>query len=251
MLTTYLFWVGGLFLLLGEKSMIKVVFIDIDDTIFDFSAFVKKTMKAGFERYGLPPYSDEMYLVFNDINNKLWRSIEQKELTLSELSNIRWNIIFKKLGISFDGGLFEDYFCKELYKSAIFEPHALELIRYLSRKYVLCVASNGPYEQQYNRLKIGGIDSFFLHVFVSSTIGAKKPDKAFFDFCFRELRIDGYENLMPEETIIIGDSVTSDIAGGRNYGMKTCLYTRGRKSELDCPKTDYIVYDLLDIMKIL
>ncbi len=231
--------------------MIKVVFMDIDDTIFDFSAFVKKTMKDGFEKYGLHTYSDEMFLVFDKINNKLWRSIEQKELTLLELSNIRWNAIFKEIGISFDGRLFEDYFCKELYRSAIFEPHALELIRYLNRKYITCVASNGPYEQQINRLKVGGIDSFFLHTFISSTIGAKKPDKAFFDYCFRELQKAGCENLMPEETIIIGDSVISDIDGGRNYGMKTCLYTRGQKGDSAYKKADYIVSDLSDIMKIL
>lgn len=231
--------------------MIKVVFMDIDDTIFDFSAFVKKTIKDGFEKYGLLPYSDEMFLVFNKINNKLWRSIEQKELTLQELSNIRWNTIFKEIGISFNGKLFEDYFCKELYRSAIFEPHALEIIRYLNGKYIMCVASNGPYEQQINRLKVGGIASFFSHAFISSTIGAKKPDKAFFDYCFRELQRAGYENIMPEETIIIGDSITSDIAGGRNYGMKTCLYTRGQKYDSDYEKADYIVSDLSDIMKIL
>ena len=126
--------------------MIKVVFMDIDDTIFDFSAFVKKTMKDGFEKYGLLPYSDEMFLVFNEINNKLWRSIEQEGLTFQELTKMRWNTIFKEIGISFDGRLFEDYFCRELYRSAIFEPHALELIRYLNRKYIMCVASNGPYE---------------------------------------------------------------------------------------------------------
>lgn len=231
--------------------MIKVVFMDIDDTIFDFTAFVKKAMKDGFEKYGLLPYSDEMFLAFNKINNTLWRSIEQKELTLPELRNIRWNMIFKEIGIAFDGRLFEEYFCNELYRSAIFEPHAPKLIKYLSGKYVMCVASNGPYEQQMNRLKVGGIESFFLHTFISSTVGAKKPNKEFFDYCFNELRKSGYENLRAEETIMIGDSITSDIAGGRNYGMKTCFYTRGQECDAHYGQADYMVSDLLDIMKIL
>lgn len=231
--------------------MIKVVFMDIDDTIFDFSAFVKKAMKDGFEKYGLLPYTDEMFCVFHEINNKLWRSIEQGELTLPELRNIRWNMIFKEIGISFDGRLFEEYFCKELFQSAIFEPHAPELIRYLNGKYMLCIASNGPYEQQMNRLKVGGIDSFFFHAFISSAIGAKKPNREFFDYCFQKLRNSGYEDLMPEETIMIGDSLTSDIAGGSNYGMKTCYYTRGQKCEPNYGQADYIVSDLSDIMKIL
>ena len=159
--------------------MIKVVFMDIDDTIFNLSAFVKKTMKDGLQKYGLLPYSDEMFLLYNKINSKLWRSTEQQELTVQELNSICWNRFFKEMGISFDSRLFEDYFCKELYRSAIFEPNALELIKYLNEKYIMCVASNAPHEQQINRLKVGGIGSFFLHTFVSSTIGAKKPDKDF------------------------------------------------------------------------
>lgn len=65
--------------------------------------------------------------------------------------------------IMFDGEVFEDYFCRELHKSVIFEPHALELIRYLDGKYILCAASNGPYDQQIDRLKAGGIDSYLYH----------------------------------------------------------------------------------------
>lgn len=229
--------------------MIKVVFIDIDNTIFSFSEFAKKAMHDGFEKYGLKPYTDEMFPIFEEINNELWRCIEQNKLTLQQLRKIRWNRIFEKIGIAFDGTIFESYFCAEFRKSAIFEPHALDLINYLRTRYVLCVASNGPYEQQYNRLKIGGIDSYFSHFFISSAIGAEKPDKAYFDYCFAELRNNRNEGLKPEETIIIGDSLTSDIAGGRSYGMKTCYYRKEKKCESDCAWADYIVTDLSDIMK--
>ena len=78
-------------------------------------------------------------------------------------------------------------------------------------------------------------------------------DDTIFDFSafVKQTMKDGCENLMPEETIIIGDSITSDIDGGRNYGMKTCLYTRGQKGDSAYEKADYIVSDLLDVMKIL
>ena len=231
--------------------MIKVVFMDIDDTIYDYSACVKKAIKDGFEKYGLCPYSDEMFQVYNDINNQLWKSEEHKKLTVQELNSICWNLFFKKIGIEFDSRLFEEFFATELYKSAIFEPNALELIQYLNGKYIMCIASNAPYEQQMNRLKVGGIGSFFLHTFISSRIGAKKPEKAFFDYCFEELRKNGCENLLPEETIIIGDTITSDIAGGRKYGMQTCLYAKGQKCTSDYIEADYIVSDLADIIKIL
>ncbi len=231
--------------------MIKVVFMDIDDTIYDYSAFVKKVIKDGFEKYRLHPYSDDLILLYNEINNQIWKGAEYHNLTVHELNSICWNRFFKEIGITFDRRLFEKYFGKELYKSAIFEPNALELIQHLYGKYILCIASNAPYEQQMNRLKVGGIDSFFSNIFISSRIGARKPDKEFFDYCFKELRKTGFKNLMPEETIIIGDTITSDIVGGRNYGMKTCLYTKGKKDCLDYIEADYIISDLAEIMKIL
>lgn len=231
--------------------MIKVVFMDIDDTIYDYSACVKKAIKEGFEKYELASYSDETFQLYNKINNQLWNSAEHKKMTVQELNSICWNRFFKEIGIPFDSRLFEEYFCKELYKSTIFEPNALELIQYLNRKYIMCIASNAPYEQQMNRLKVGGIDSFFSYKFISSKIGVKKPDRAFFDYCFMELQKAGCEKIIPEETIIIGDTITSDIVGGRNYGMKTCLYTKGQKGNLDYIEADYIISDLAEIMKIL
>lgn len=96
--------------------MIKAVFMDIDDTIFNYSAFVKKVIKEGFEKFELLPYSDELFLLYNKINSKLWQSAEHKELAVQELNSICWNMLFREMGISFDSRLFEDYFCKELYR---------------------------------------------------------------------------------------------------------------------------------------
>ena len=59
-------------------------------------------------------------------------------------------MIFEYLGISADGIAFEKYFQECLFESAIPENGAMELVKYLHSKYILCVASNGPYMQQVN-----------------------------------------------------------------------------------------------------
>ena len=56
--------------------MIKAVFIDIDDTLLDFDAYVKQTMREGFRHFGLKPYEPSMFSVFERINN------QPKQLTL-------------------------------------------------------------------------------------------------------------------------------------------------------------------------
>ncbi|MBP5238620.1 MAG: HAD-IA family hydrolase [Clostridia bacterium] len=231
--------------------MIKVVFIDIDNTILSFSGYVKEAMREGFPAFGLKPYTDDMFPVFEETNDALWRRLEQGTLTLEELIGCRWDMIFEKLGIDFDGKVFEEYFRKKLFYSAVPEEGAADLLDYLSRKYTLCAASNGPCEQQMNRLKLGKMLDYFSFCFISSAVGAQKPGKAFFDHCFKTLRESGFPALKPEEAMIIGDSPSSDISGGRDYGMRTCLYKKGITPGRGVYGADHVVGRLADIKNIL
>ena len=231
--------------------MLKVLFIDIDNTLLSFTEYVKLAMKNGFQKFGLKPYQDEMFHVFEKINNRLWRQIEQNKLTLEELEKIRWDQILKELEISFDGLVFEHYFKEGLFSSAILEPHAMEMLKYLKSRYILCAASNGPYEQQLNRLREAGMYHYFQYFFISSQLGAQKPSREFFDQCFKILIQDGMADLLPEETMIIGDSFSSDMAGGIQYGMKTCLYQSGKTQNKTFPDIDHVISDLIEIRNFL
>lgn len=228
----------------------KVIFIDIDNTLLSFSEYVKHTMQTGFEHFGLKRYEPYMYDIFTEENNKLWHGIEQGTLVFPELEKVRWNIIFARLGIDFDGTVFEKYFRRALYDSAIPMPYADEMLRYLSGKYTLCAASNGPYEQQVHRLEVAGMKRYFDYIFISEKLGASKPSEEFFKRAFAELNSGREEVIMPADTIIIGDSLTSDIDGGRNYGMKTCFYNVGGVQS-DSIKADYVIDELNEVEGIL
>ena len=208
--------------------MIRAVFLDIDNTLLSFSGYVKQAMREGFAAFGLPEYREEMYPVFQRVNDGLWQQIEQGTLTFERLQEIRWNLIFEQLGIRFDGPTFETYFREKLFDSAVPEPGAGELLAYLRERYVLCAASNGPYGQQLNRLRIAGFYDAFRYFFISEKIGASKPGADFFDACFDTLRAEALPGLKAEETMMIGDSVSAEISGAKQYGMAACLYTGGR-----------------------
>ena len=167
----------------------KAIFIDIDNTLLDFDAYVRTTMEQGFAHFGLPAYRPEMYHTFTAENNKLWRQIEEGTLTFAELQKIRWNNVFAALGIHFDGPAFEHYFRAALHESAIPVPGAMELLQSLSGRALLCVASNGPYEQQLHRLEIGGMKQYFDYFFISEHAGAAKPAPAFFDYALSLIHI--------------------------------------------------------------
>ena len=214
--------------LLERDIMIRALLIDIDDTILDFAGYVKETMRTGFKEFGLPDYEPWMYEVFHKENGELWQGLERGELTFEDIKRDRWNKIFAALGISGDGHAFEDYFRACLHDSGILIPGAKETLEDLSLKYLLFVASNGPDEQQRNRLKIAGLDGLFIDVFTSGKIGASKPTKEFFDACIERINKYTEQNsirkLEKYEILMVGDSLTSDISGAVEYGIKSCLF---------------------------
>ena len=227
----------------------QMVFIDIDNTLLDFDAYIRQTMAEGFAHFGLKPYQPCMEQVFHRENGRLWRQIEQGTLTFQELQEIRWNNVFRALGIDFDGVVFEKYFRDALYDSAIPVDGAMELLEALHGRYPLAVASNGPYDQQLHRLELAGMCRYFDWFFVSERLGVSKPAPAFFDGAFAEINAGRAQPLRPSQCVIIGDSLTSDMAGGRQYGMHTCYFRRPGAAE--SADVDWQVTDLRRIPELL
>ncbi len=227
--------------------MIKVIFLDVDNTLLSFSGYVQQTMAEGFRKFGLKPYTEDMFHVFEKINNEVWQQLERGEITFAELQQVRWNRVFDALGIDFDGLVFEEYFRQQLFNSAVPEDGAFQLLDYLKGKYPLCVASNGPYEQQMNRLNIAKMTGYFDYFFISEKLGFQKPSREFFDRCFDELHAGGFPDLRPEETMIIGDSMSSDMAGGIEYGMHTVLYSKKPVSTEDASRVERVISDLRQV----
>lgn len=223
--------------------MIKVVFVDIDNTLLDFDEGARQSMMECFELFDLQ-YEDHMFLRFQAINNELWRRLEKGELTRDRLHKIRWPLIFDDLGIKADGERFEQCFFERLKASAVPVEGAAEMLKYLSGRYIVCVASNASHDQQFARMQKAGMEQYIDKFFVSCTIGFDKPSKEFFDRCFEQL--PGVE---PEQSVIIGDSLSADMKGGREYGIRTCWYNPDGKPPVDW--VDHTVSRLCEVKNIL
>ena len=149
----------------------------------------------------------------------------------------------RQLGVKADGIAFETAFHEGLAESAVAVDGAKEALEYLASKYDVYVASNAPLSQQTKRLKKAGFDEYIKGYFVSAEIGYLKPNKEFFDACFAKL------DEKPQDVYMIGDSLTADINGARNYGINTIWFDKYRtEKQADC---DYTVTDLLQIRNIL
>lgn len=80
-------------------------------------------------------------------------------------------------------------------------------------------------------------------MYISEEIGLTKPDKSFFDYVLKNT------NLKNDEVIMLGDSLTSDIAGALNAKIKPIWLDL---SNLNI-KGDYIIVhslkEALDVIK--
>lgn len=231
--------------------MPKVILMDIDDTILSFQGYVREAMESGFETFGIGPFEESMFSVFHEVNNRLWHRLEEGTLSFEELKRIRWNLIFEALGFHADGVKFEEYFRDRLFDSAIPEEGAKELLDYLKGKYILCAASNGPFLQQKNRLRVGGMLDCFDHLFISEEIGSTKPSREFFEVCLQRLNQGRSETFDAKDLMIVGDSLSSDIAGGIGFGMKTLFYNPTKKEIPPELRPDFTVNTLKEIERIL
>lgn len=223
----------------------RVLLFDIDNTLLDFTAGAMQSMEAIFLEAGLA-YTPEMFGVFQTENDKLWARIERGELTIAGLRDVRWQTILACLGLEADGAAMEDAFRIRLHESAVPVAGAREALEHLHGKYRLCAASNGPYAQQVNRLRRAGMYDFFETLFISGQIGAEKPSAVFFDSCMERL-----PGVRPEQCLMIGDSLTADIAGGRAAGMHTCWFDPDDRGSAMPPQADLRITRLEQLTDIL
>ena len=187
--------------------MIKTVLVDIDNTLLDFDAGTKLAVKTLFPKYGIP-YSDGVLKTFAAENAKLWDKIEKGELTKDELRRIRWNTIFRVLGVECDGEKFEKDYEDIVANTAVPIDGSEELLKYLKQNFSVYAVTNGFVKLQKNRLALCSFDKYFDGLFISEEIGANKPSKEFFDAVFKALSFPEKESV-----ILICDSLSADISG--------------------------------------
>ena len=196
--------------------MIECLFLDLDDTILDFHKAERIAVSKTFREFGLEP-TEQLLARYHQINKACWEKLERKEWTREQVLVNRFQLVFEEAQMPCDPAEFAKSYENNLCIGHYFLPGAEEAVMALSQKYRLFLASNGTAKVQAGRLASANISHYFQEIFVSQEIGANKPDLAYFSRCFA--RIPGFD---PARAIIVGDSLTSDILGGKNAGIATC-----------------------------
>jgi YjjG family noncanonical pyrimidine nucleotidase len=191
---------------------------DLDHTLFDSDLSEAAAFDITMRAAGVAVPNDHVE-AYRRINGALWSGVERGEVRPIDLRTLRFQRLFAELGLTADVEEMAALFVHSLGANGELYPGAAELLSDLAGRGRPALVTNGLSDVQRARLSRTGIESAFDAVVISSEVGATKPGGEIFDLTFELLG-------QPDRAsaVMIGDSLTSDIRGGSDYGIATCWY---------------------------
>jgi len=216
---------------------------DADDTLFDFPRAETNALKWTLEQAGLP-FQPEFFGLYARFNQQVWQEFEQGEVTSQELRVKRFRLFFDETHLNGNPQAISPLYLRNLALGTDLLEGAEHVVRALKGCYHLALVTNGLKDVQRPRLEGSALSDCFEKVFISEEVGAAKPSQAYFEAVFRQI------GQPPKASILlVGDSLTSDMKGGVDYGIHTCWYNpAGKTTEL--PVT-YQISQLSELIKLL
>ena len=228
--------------------MMKVILWDIDGTLLNFEMSEKYAIRKCFEIYNLGECTDEMLMQYSQINRKYWEKLERSELSKQEVLVGRFQEFFRVQGLPVEKAEpFNDEYQIRLGDHAFYNDDGEQLVKKLKEMEIKQYAvTNGTLIAQQRKLKLSGLDKLLDGVFISDAIGIEKPNIGFFDAVWEEIGF--YDK---DEVMIIGDSLTSDIQGGNNAGIRCCWYNPHNQANTKGLHIDCEVQNLQEIINLI
>ena len=196
----------------------KIVFLDLDDTLFDFHRAEDQALRLTLTELGIN-VTDEIVALYSRINESCWKKLEKGEMTRVQVLGGRFAMLFEALGVLGDPEKTWKLYERNISEQSFMLDGAIELLDELSEKYDLYGASNGTASVQDRRIEKSGIARYFKDIFISQRVGFDKPDVRFFEVAFEKAGVTDMK-----DCVMIGDNLTSDIKGGKNAGITTLWY---------------------------
>lgn len=222
----------------------NIILFDLDNTLLDFDANQAESLKMLFFEKGIE-LTDEIYKTYDGINKELWCEYELGNISIDTLLNSRFTKTMNLYNREVDGSKWEIDYRLHLNKGNQLVDGAYSLLSELAKTHRLFAATNGTNETQISRLKLSGIYDFFEDVFISEKVGFQKPSTKFFEYAFNHIN-----DFKKDETLMVGDSLSSDIKGGIDSGIDTCWYNPNELEPSDIIKSTYTIKDLSELKEI-
>lgn len=222
----------------------EIILFDVDDTLFDFGTSEKRALHKTFLAFEMPFGFSDLEESYKKISAILWRDLEKGSITLTDLGVERFRRLFLDHKLEIDPYTFNRMYLSNLGNETHLVQGALELCNNLSN-HRLAIITNGYTAVQNARIGASPLSMTFEHIIISEEVGFQKPEKGIFDYAFSKLKITD-----KSKVLIIGDSLTSDIQGGINYGIDTCWFNPNQKENKLGIIPTYEISELTNLMNI-
>lgn len=230
----------------------KDIFFDLDHTLWDYNTSAKQTLFELYDRYELSMAgaSDKHLLLeaFLTINDGLWDKFNKGEISKYFLRTQRFNMVFDKIRVNkrlFPQELISQFnhdYLHECPQKPNLIDGALELLGKLEDNFNLHIITNGFNDIQQTKLERSGLAKFFKYVITSESACAKKPYSGIFKFAFKTT------NASLQHSIMIGDNLTTDIKGARDFGLDQIFFNPSKIHHTE--KVSHEVHELQEILHI-
>lgn len=246
--------------------MIRAFLWDIDNTLLDFNVAEEAALRQDFIEFGLGELTEGLLKEYSTINRKRWQALERGEITKLEVTEGRFVEFFGNHG--WDTSIVSAFnlrYQELLGETICFRDNGYHIVEDFKGKILQAAITNGTKRAQTAKLKNSGLGELFDFVFISEEIGAEKPAIEFFNKVMMDTNAWLVEHegeypyskgkylgdLEPEEFLVVGDSLTSDIKGANNAGMIACWYNpKGAVCDKDV-SIDYEIRDLYEVYEII
>lgn len=230
-----------------NKPVYKLILFDLDDTLIDYQRTEEEALNYIYKKY-YKTYIDNDSFVndFKYYNIKLWAQYRNSQIELNFLRRERFRIITEKYNadISFSS-VVESYEKKLSEKVYVFSDTRRALHR-LTKDYDLGLVTNGIASIQRKKLKKLELRKYFKKIIISGDVGLKKPSPEFFDHALHLFKQP------PKSTLMIGDSLDSDLIGAKSARIDFCWLNReNRNLPVKYPKPQFIIESLEKLKDIL
>lgn len=196
------------------------ILFDADGTLLDFHRGESEAVREALLMSGIEA-DDEQIQTYSRINDGLWKKLERGEIERSVLLYHRFELFCEHYGYtSVDAKKIAVDYKQTLSTKAYLIDGVTQLLDKLYGNVRMYIITNGVEFIQRGRYARSGIEKYFDGLFISEAMGIQKPDARYFEYVAQ--RIEGFD---PKRTLVVGDSLTSDIKGGNNYGLDTCWYS--------------------------
>ncbi len=224
----------------------SIVLFDADDTLFDFYHTGQKSFIKAFASLGIKADEND-YDLYSDINQKRWDLYSVGKMTKHDVVIGRFEEYSAAKGLKFDINAFYELYEDNLSKTAILLPETVNTLKTLKNLGVrIFLITNGLSKVQRGRLALSGIAEYFEDVFISDEIGYNKPSKEYFGFISAKIT-----NFNKEKTLIVGDSLISDIALGINNNVDSCLFNPNKITTPNKTKPTYEISNMSEVIEII